>query len=155
MTNFVYNFIRPVFVTLLEPGAISSYTCPVTRETVEITLPITCQDKGVYLLMCEKDTGECNKVFLTYVGEFGDGESRSFTQMVCATQADTVKPVGKHFRSAGHEPHTNMVMIPIEKVSDKKLFHRKLRKARESYYIKKLSSLKSCPINFPLVVNSS
>ena len=46
-----------------------------------------------------------------------------------ATQAYTVKPVGKHFRLAGHEPHTKMVTIPIEKVSDKELF---LRKARES-----------------------
>ena len=79
MTNFVYKLIRPLFVTLSEPGVISSYTCPVTRETVEITSPITCQDKGVYLLMCEKDTRECNKVFPTYVGERGDWESNSFT----------------------------------------------------------------------------
>ena len=133
-------------MTLSEPGVISSYTCPVTRETVEITSPITCQDKGVYLLMCEKDTGECNKVFSKYVGECGDRESSSFTQMGSATQtcqADTVKPGGKHFRSAGHEPH-NMVIIPIEKVSDKEPF---LRKARESYYIKEFFRLKRLPVS--------
>ena len=29
----------------------SSYTCPITQQTVEITTPITCTDKGVYLLV--------------------------------------------------------------------------------------------------------
>ena len=73
-----------------------------------MTSPITCQDKVVYLLMCEKDTGECNKVFPTYVCECGAGESNFFTHRSAtqACQADTVKLVGKHFRLAGHEPHT-------------------------------------------------
>ena len=39
-------------------------------------------------------------------------------------KTDMVKPVGKHFRLAGQKPHTNMVMIPIEKVSDKEPFLR-------------------------------
>ena len=51
-----------------------------------------------------------------------DGESSSFTHrfathMSSATQvcqADTVN----NFRLVGHEPHSNMFMIPIEKVSD-------------------------------------
>ena len=55
----------------------------------------------------------------------------------------TVKPVGNHFRLAGQKPHTNMFMIPIEKVSDKEPF---LRKARERYYIKEFFSLKRLPV---------
>ena len=72
----------------------------------------------------------------TYVDECGDGALRGehlLPTQVCHLGAPTwevpPKPVGKHFRLAGHEPHTKMVTIPIEKVSDKELF---LRKARES-----------------------
>ena len=82
----------------------------------------------------------------TYVGECGDGVTSSFTHrfathMGSATQQsqeDTSKPVGRHFRLPGHEPHSDLVMLPIEK-SGKDPF---LRKARESFYIKKFKSLK-------------
>ena len=59
------------------------------------------------------------------------------------SQSDTVKPVGAHFRLKGHNPHTDMVMIPIEKVRDNEPF---LREARESYHIKKFSTLKTMPV---------
>ena len=129
-----------------EPGVISSYTCPITDQTVEISTPITCTDEGVYLLFCAKDNGECRRVVPTYVGECGDGVTSSFTHrfathMGSATQQsqeDTSKPVGRHFRLPGHEPHSDLVMLPIEK-SGKDPF---LRKARESFYIKKFQSLK-------------
>ena len=57
------------------------------------------------------------------------------------SQSDTVKPVGAHFHN--HNPHTDMVMIPIEKIRDNEPF---LREARESYYIKKFSALKTMPV---------
>ena len=81
----------------------------------------------------------------TYVGECGDGVTSSFTHrfathMGSATQQsleDTSKPVGRHFRLPGHEPYSDLAMLPIEK-SGKDPF---LRKARESYYIKKFQSV--------------
>ena len=50
-----------------------------------------------------------------------------------------MKPVGRHFRLPGHEPHSDLVMIPIEKISDKEPF---LRKARESFYMNLFSTQK-------------
>ena len=130
-----------------EPGVISSYTCPVTNKTVSISSPITCTDKGVYLAFCKKDNGQCCQVAPTYVGECGEGEHSSFTHrfsthLGSATQpcqVDTVKPVGRHFRLPGHDPHGDLVMLPIEKISDKEPF---LRKAREAYYINLFSTQK-------------
>ena len=128
-----------------------NYTCPVTNKTVNISTPITCTDKGVYLAFCRKDNGQCSQVAPTYVGECGEGENSSFTHRFSAhlgsatqpCQADTVKPVGRHFRLPGHEPHSDLVMIPIEKIGDKEPF---LRKAREAYYIKLFSTQKKVSV---------
>ena len=76
----------------------------------------------------------------TYVGECGDCDNSSFTHRFSShlgsatqpCQLETVKPVGRHFRLPGHDPHSDLVMLPIEKVSSKEPF---LRKARESFYI--------------------
>jgi hypothetical protein len=134
-----------------EPGIISSYTCPVSNKTVRISTPITCTDKGVYLAFCKKDTGQCSQVAPTYVGECGDGENSSFTHRFSThfgsatqpCQVDTVKPVGRHLRLPGHDPHGDLVMLPIEKISDKEPF---LRKARESYYINLLNTQKKLSV---------
>ena len=32
---------------------------------------------------------------------------------------DTVKTVGRHFRLPGHDPHSDLMMMWIEKISDK------------------------------------
>lgn len=135
-----------------EPGVTTSYTCPVTNQSVDITAPITCTDQGVYLLTCSKDSGKCRQVVPTYVGECGDGESSSFTHRYAShlgsaiqpCQEDTAKPVGRHFREAGHDPHNHLVMIPIEKVVDSDPF---IRKARETFYIKKFSTQKRLPVS--------
>jgi len=79
----------------------TSYTCPVTNQSVNITTPITCTDQGVYLLTCSKDSGKCRQVVPTYVGECGDGENSSFTHRYAThlgsaiqpCQEDTVKPL--------------------------------------------------------------
>ena len=81
----------------------------------------------------------------TYVGECGGGDNSSFTHRFAGhlgtatkrSQADTVKPVGCHFRLPGHAPDKDMLMIPIEKIRDP--FR---RKARESFYIEKFATLK-------------
>ena len=96
--------------------------------------------------MCRKTTGACGQLCPTYVGEVGGG-GQNFTKRFAqhlgtATQPcheDTVKPVGRHFRLPGHEPHRDMVMLPIEKISDRSPF---LRKARESLHIRRLLTLK-------------
>ena len=65
------------------------------------------------------------------------------THLGSATQVDTVKPVGRHLRLPGHDPHSDLVMLPIEKISDKEPF---LRKARESYYINLLNTQKKLSV---------
>ena len=47
------------FCTHSKRGVISSYTCPVTKQSVNITTPITCTDQGMYLAFCSKDNGTC------------------------------------------------------------------------------------------------
>ena len=108
-----------------------SWFCPLTQQKVEINTRIACTDKGIYMLWCKKDTGECSMVVPTYLGECGDGESSSVTHryashMGSATQAcqvDTVKPIGRHFRLPGHEPHVNLVMLPVEKISEESMWN--------------------------------
>ena len=53
-------------------------------------------------------------------------------------QEQTAKPVGVHFRSAGHS-HANMVFLPIEKIRSKDKF---VMEARESYWINKYKCVK-------------
>ena len=91
------------------------------------------------------------KVLPTYVGECGDSENSSFTHRFSThlgsasqpCQEDTTKPLGRHFRLPGHEPHGDLTMIPIEKISDKEPF---LRKARESFYIKLFNTQKKLSV---------
>ena len=118
----------------------TSYTCPVTGRTANITQHISCQNAGVYLVLCKKDSGLCARLKPTYVGICGEGESSSFTHRLgghlgTATQTcqeNTVKPVGRHFRLPGHDPHRDLVMLPIEIVSPRDPF---LLRSRERYNI--------------------
>ena len=50
---------------------VSSYTCPVSGTVVNIGQNITCSDIGIYILLCKKDSGQCQLVHPTYVGECG------------------------------------------------------------------------------------
>ena len=47
-------------------------------------------------------------------------------------------------RILSHEPHSNLVMLPIEKIRDKDPF---IRKARESFYITKFNTQKRLPVS--------
>ena len=125
----------------------STYTCPVTGARVDISQSISCQNRGVYLLFCRKNSGPCARLAPTYVGICGERDSGSFTERLgghlgTATQPcheDTVTPVGRHFRLPGHDPHRDMGMLPIEVVSPRDPF---LLKARETYNILKFESEK-------------
>ena len=137
----------PCVATPLVPTP--SYTCPVSGVTVNISNMI-CTDVGVYILVCKKDSGLCRQVCPTYVGECGDGPNSSFTHRLGkhlgtttnTSQSQTETPVGRHFRLSGHNPSSDLVLLPIEKISDPFI-----RKARESYYIKKFCSLKKRDIS--------
>ena len=125
----------------------TSYTCPVTGRTANITQHISCQNAGVYLVLCKKDSGLCARLKPTYVGICGEGESSSFTHRLgghlgTATQTcqeNTVKPVGRHFRLPGHDPHRDLIMLPIEIVSPRDPF---LLRARERFNIWKFETEK-------------
>ena len=134
---------------LHSPGPTTSYTCPFSNTTVAITQRITCSDVGIYILLCRKDSGPCRHLHPTYIGECGDGASSSFTHRVARhlatstnpSQADTEVPVGRHMRLPGHRPDSDLVMLPIEKISDP--FR---RKAREAFYIRQFATLKRLPV---------
>ena len=58
--------------------------------------------------------------------------------MTQPSQENTSKSVGVHFRSAGHH-HSDMRVLPIEKVRSKDRF---VLEAREAYWIKKYRVVK-------------
>ena len=125
----------------------SSYSCPLTGEAVTLTQHISCQNAGIYLILCKKNTGPCSRLFPTYVGITGEGEASSFTHRLgghvgTATQKcheDTLKTVGRHFRLAGHCVETDLRMLPIEIISPQNPF---LLRARENFYIEKFQTEK-------------
>ena len=57
--------------------------------------------------------------------------------------SNTSKPVGVHFRAAGHT-HCHMRVLPIEKVRSSDRF---VLEARESYWINKYNSVKALPVD--------
>ena len=119
---------------------------------MKITQHITCQSAGVYLVFCRKTSGACARLSPTYVGITGEGGSASFTHRLgehvgSATQpcqADTVKPVGRHFRLPGHEAHRDLYMLPIEVISSRDVF---LLRAHETFNILKFKSEKRLSVS--------
>ena len=113
--------------------------------SVTLSQHITCQNRGIYLITCRKDTGLCARVRPTYVG-IVEADGRNFTmrlgehvgtaQQTC--QQDTVTPVGRHFRSKGHDAGHHLQMIPLETGHVDPF----LLRAREAYYIDKFKTEK-------------
>ena len=52
--------------------------------------------------------------------------------------SETQKTVGRHFRLPGHDPHRDMVMLPLKVVGGGTF----MRRAREKFYIRKLMTEK-------------
>ena len=113
------------------------------RESFIRIIPYISPPRYVYLVLCKKDSGLCARLKPTYVGICGEGESSSFTHRLgghlgTATQTcqeNTVKPVGRHFRLPGHDPHRDLVMLPIGIVSARDPF---LLRWRERFNIWKI-----------------
>ena len=122
-----------------------SYHCPVSGASVTLSQHITCQNRGIYLITCRKDTGICARVRPTYVG-IVEADGRNFTmrlgehvgtaQKTC--QQNTVTPVGCHFRQKGHDVGHHLQMLPIETGHTDSF----LLRAREAYYIDKFKTEK-------------
>ena len=127
----------------------STHTCNYTGETYNINSYITCTTPGVvYSLECVKGSGVCARLKgPQYVGVTQRQAKVRFSEhlgsAVQPSQADTIKPVGVHFRSAGHS-HSDMRFLPIEKVRSKDRF---ILEARESFWIDKYKSIKNMPVD--------
>ena len=102
----------------------TSHTCNHTRESFTISSHITCNTPGViYSVSCGKDSGECARVGgPQYIGYTERPAKTRFSEHLgSATQQcheNTSKPVGVHFRAAGHH-HGHMIIFPIGKVRSK------------------------------------
>lgn len=116
--------------------------------TDSIDLPIkskiTCTDTNViYCIKCTKPNGECPKVKPMYIGETSKMAktrcSGHLSSIRLESQENTALPVGQHFRLPGHS-HSDMMLTPFEKIVSSDPF---VRKARESFYIRKFNTLKS------------
>ena len=122
----------------------TSHTCNFTSNTYNISSSISCLTPGVvYTVSCSKDTGECSRVRgPQYVGVTDRPLKVRFSEHVGSAtqpcQVNTTKPVGLHFRLQGHS-HSDMVILPIEKVRSKDRF---IMESRESFWIKKYQSVK-------------
>ena len=126
----------------------TTHTCNHTGEKFTISNYITCTTPGVvYSLGCSKDTGMCARLKPQYIGCTSRPAKVRFSEhlgsAVQPSQADTTKPVGVHFRSAGHN-HSDMSFLPIEKVRSKDRF---VLEAREAFWIDKYKSVKNQPVD--------
>ena len=123
----------------------TSHTCNYTGVANQITSNISCTTPGViYTVSCQKQSGECARLGgPQYVGcTTRPGKVRVAEHIGSVTQpsqANTIKPVGAHFRLPGHS-HSDMVFLPIEKVVNKDKF---VLESREAYWIRKYNCVKT------------
>ena len=95
-------------------------------------------------MTCKKDCGECVRCRgPQYVGCTERPLKTRFSEHLGSvtqpSQVNTSKPVGVHFRSAGHS-HADMVVQPIEKVRSQDQF---VLEARERFWIRKYQTVKT------------
>ena len=125
------------------------HTCNFTGESFPINGSISCNTAGViYSVSCTKQTGVCAQLKgPQYIGCTSRPAKTRFSEHLGSVtqqcQLNTQKPVGVHFRGAGHS-HSDMVFLPIERVHSRDQF---VLEARESYWIKKYNSVKTQPVN--------
>jgi hypothetical protein len=99
----------------------NGHTCNHTGGELHHQHPLELHNTGViYCITCTKDSGQCVQLGgPQYIGCTGRMAKTRFSEHVGSVtqpgQSNTNKPVGVHFRSAGHS-HSDMRMLPIEKV---------------------------------------
>ena len=99
-------------------------------------------------MTCTKQTGVCAQLRgPQYIGCTSRPAKTRFSEHLGSatqqSQINTQKPVGVHFREAGHS-HIDMVFLPIERVHTRDQF---VLEARESYWIKQYKSVKNKPVS--------
>ena len=139
----------PTAHCVFTPQVPSPATHVVSGATVDIS-DITCTEVGVYSNFCcaGRSQVSVDRCVPPMWGQrkCGDGPNSSCTHTVSrhlgttrlpTTLSETETPVGRHFRLSGHNPNSDLIMIPIEKIEDNFV-----RKAKESFHIKKFKLLK-------------
>ena len=126
-----------------------THTCNHTGVSYPIKVALSFNTAGViYSVTCNKQSGLCGQLkgpqYIGYTSRAG--KTRFNEYLGSATQhcqRDTCKPVGVHFREAGHS-HSDMVFLLFEKVQSNDKF---VPEARESFWIKHYHSVKTKQVN--------
>ena len=123
-------------------NGLTSYTFYATGETRSITSHITCNTKNViYMVQCHR----CN---LQYIGETKRRLKDRFNEHRRAVDKTNIKSkpttVSEHFLSNSNHSHTDMQLIPPEKIHSSR---DSVRKARESHLIDKAMTLEPHGLN--------
>ena len=93
---------------------LTSYTFYATGETRSITSHITCNTKNVIYMV------QCNRCNLQYIGETKRRLKDRFNEHRRAVDKTNIKSkpttVSEHFLSHSNHSHTDMQLIPLEKI---------------------------------------
>ena len=113
-----------------------------TGETRSITSHITCNTKNVIYMV------QCNRCNLQYIGETKRRLKDRFNENRRAVDKINIKSkpttVSEHFLSHSNNSHTDMQLIPLEKIRSSR---DSVRKARESHLIDKAMTLEPHGLN--------
>ena len=123
-------------------NGLSSYTFYATGETRSITSHITCNTKNVIYLV------QCNRCNLLYMGETKRRRKDRFNEHRHAVDKTNItsKPttVSEHLLSHSNHSHTDMQLVPLEKIYSSR---DSVRKGRESPLIDKAMTLERHGLN--------
>ena len=122
---------------------LTRYTFYATAETRSITSHITCNTKNVIY------TVQCNRCNLQYIGETKRRLKDRFNQHRRAVDKTNIKSkptttVSEHFLSHSNHSHSDMQLIPLEKIHSSR---DSVRKARGSHLIDKAMTLEPHGLN--------
>ena len=113
-----------------------------TGETRSITSHITCNTKNMIYIV------QCNCCNLQYIGETKRRLKDRFNENRRAVDKTNIKSkpttVSEHFLSHSNHSHTDMQLIPLEKIHSSR---DSVRKARESHLIDKAMTLEPHGLN--------
>ena len=123
-------------------NGLTRYTFYATGETRSITSHITCNTKNVIYMV------QCNRCNLQYIGETKRRLKDRFNEHRRAVDKTNIKSkpttVSEHFLSHSNHSHTDMQLIPLEKIHSSR---DSVRKARESHLIDKAMTLEPHGLN--------
>ena len=123
-------------------NGLTSYTFYATGETRSITSHITCNTENVIYII---QSNRCN---LQYIAETKQRLKDRFNEHRRTVDITNIKSkptaVSEHFLSHSNRSHTDMPLIPLEKIHSSR---DSVRKARESHLIDKAMTLEPHGLN--------